>query len=63
MAAGIKRSKGLETISINSRKPTLIKPMTPKMRARISSGKCLENTLTATVQILKIIAHSNNEPS
>ena len=62
-AAGIKRSKGLDTMSINSKKPTLIKPMTPKILARMSSGRCFENKLTATVQMLSIIAHNNNEPS
>jgi hypothetical protein len=41
----------------------IIKPMTPKILARMSSGRCFENKLTATVQMLSIIAHNNNEPS
>ena len=62
-AAGIKRSKGFETINMNNKKPTLMSPITPKILARMSSGIRLENRLTATVQILKISAQSNNEPS
>ena len=62
-AAGIKRSNGFDTISMNNKKPTLTSPITPKILARMSSGICLENKLTASVQILNISAHSSNEPS
>ena len=39
---------------MNSRNPTLTRPITPKMRARIASGRCVEKNETATIQMLRM---------
>ena len=62
-AAGSRRSKGLEVNSVNSRKPTLIRPMTPITRATITSGSWRERSATATVQPARIRPHIRIEPS
>ncbi len=48
---------------MNSRKPTLIIPMTPMTRATMVSGTLRLNRVTATVQIDRVSAHSSKEPS
>ncbi len=62
-AAGISRSNGLETVNMNKRNPTLTRPITPKIRARIASGRWVERNETATIQMLRINIQSSNEPS
>ena len=48
---------------MNKRNPTLTRPITPKMRARIASGRWVEKNETATIQILRMNIQSSNEPS
>ena len=60
---GSKRSNGLEVTIRNSRKPTLIMPITPSTRASISSGNWREKIDTAKVQPPRISAQSSSEPS
>ena len=48
---------------MNSRKPTLTRPMTPITRASITFGTLRLKVATAAVQPERISAHSNNEPS
>jgi hypothetical protein len=60
---GNRRSKGLEVISVKSRKPTVIRPITPRMRATISKGRCRLKSATESIQPLSIMAHSSSEPS
>ena len=45
------------------RKPTLIKPITPKTRATVSSGNCRLNMATAKVHNTSISLHNSREPS
>ena len=47
-AGGIRRSNGFDVNSRNSRKPTLIRPITDSTRATSASGRLRENTDTAT---------------
>ena len=48
---------------MNNRKPILTSPITPSTLATNASGKLRLKILTANVQMLRIIAHNNNEPS
>ncbi len=48
---------------MNKRNPTLIRPITPKMRARIASGRWVEKKETATIQMLRMNIQRSNEPS
>ena len=61
--AGNKRSKGLEVIKINNKKPVDTKPKMPMTRATMAKGKVRENSATATVQPDSIRTQSNKEPS
>ena len=62
-AGGSSRAKGFEVNSRNSRKPTLIRPITDSTRAASASGRLRENTDTAQLQPVSIRAHSNSDPS
>ena len=62
-ALGSRRSNGLEVTIRNSRKPTLIIPITDSTRASITSGSWREKIDTAKVQAPRISAHSSSEPS
>ena len=62
-AAGISRSNGLDVSRMNSRNPTPIRPITPRIRATIGCGKWRLNTLTANIQKLRINSHSSIDPS
>ena len=62
-AAGSRRSKGLDVSRVKSRKPQLIRPITPSTRATMRSSSCLEKIDTASVQPAKISDHSKMEPS
>jgi hypothetical protein len=62
-AAGISRSKGFEVVRMNSRKPTLISPITAITRARNTSGRLREKKVTAADQPASTTAHSRMEPS
>ncbi len=48
---------------MNSRKPTLIMPMTDRTRAVMGSGTPRLNTVTAPVHTASIRLHSSSEPS
>jgi len=62
-AGGSRRSKGFDVVRMKSRKPTDTRPMTPSTRATISSGRCRENTATATDHAESMNTHSSIEPS
>ena len=49
---------------MNSRKPTLISPITPSTRATIARGRLrLNSSVTASIQTASISTHSSSEPS
>jgi len=62
-AAGIKRRKGFEVMSVNSRKPKLTAPSTPSTRAAKRRGRWLEPMVTASVQQASRKIQSSSEPS
>jgi len=62
-AAGISRSNGFDVNSMNSRKPTLTRPITAMTLARSAGGRWREKTLTANVQPVSISVHNSSEPS
>ncbi len=62
-AAGTSRSKGLDVSSVNSRKPTSVRPITERMRASTGSGRRLLKIATAPIQPHCISSHSSIDPS
>ena len=62
-AAGSRRSKGLETASVNNKKPQLMMPITPITRARVASSSACDKRATAAVHPANVSAHSRIEPS
>ena len=60
---GNKRSKGLEVIKMNIKKPVETKPKIPITRATMAKGSERENKATATVQPDSMRTHNNKEPS
>ena len=62
-AAGTSRSNGLDVNSMNSRKPTLTRPSTPRTRLLYGSGMLRLKAATATDQVASIVPHSSSEPS
>ena len=48
---------------MNSRKPTLTRPITARMRATTGCGRCALNCDTASIHTLSISNHSSNDPS
>ena len=57
------RLNGLEVMIRNSRKPTLIMPITASTLASMTCGSCREKIDTAKVQPPRIRAHNSSEPS
>ncbi len=49
--------------SRNDRKPTLTRPITPRMRATMSSGRLALKSETASIQVESIVTQSSSEPS
>ena len=62
-AAGKRRSKGLEVIKMNIKKPVDTKPRMPMTRATMAKGNVREKMATATVQPDSMSIHNNKEPS
>ena len=60
---GKSRSKGLEVVKMNIKKPTDTKPNTPSTRATMARGKLAEKIATAAVQPLSMRTHNSKEPS
>ena len=48
---------------MNKRNPTLTNPITPRMRARIASGRWVEKNETATIQMERMNTQSRSDPS
>ena len=48
---------------MNSKKPTLISPMTASTRATIACGRWRENSVTITVHSARMKVHNRIEPS
>ena len=61
--AGNKRSKGFEVNNRKRIKPILTSPITPKTLATVVSGIFLLKKAINPVQIDKVNAHNNKDPS
>ena len=48
---------------MNKRNPTLTNPITPRIRARIASGRWVEKNETATIQMLRMNIQRSSDPS
>ena len=60
---GSVRSNGFEVNSMKTKKPMLIQPMTPRMRASVARGSWRLNSTTAKVHSASISVHSSSDPS
>ena len=62
-AAGKSLRKGLEVSRMNSKKPMLTSPSTPRTRALSTCGSVRLASATAAVQLLRISCQRTSEPS